>query len=61
MVCITARHGKGPQSEVDPKRNPKPKKVLKPNKNRFGQNPFSSLQSAGMPGNEEADPAPIRV
>jgi hypothetical protein len=46
----------GPTKE----RNPKPKNLPKQNKNRWGRNPFSSLQSAGMPGNEETDPRPIR-
>ncbi|MEY9134984.1 hypothetical protein ACVMII_003886 [Bradyrhizobium diazoefficiens] len=33
-----------------------PMRVIKINPNRFGPNPFFSLQSGGMPGNEETDP-----
>jgi hypothetical protein len=36
------------------------KKTPKLSKARFGPNPFAGLQSAGMPGNEESDPGPIR-
>jgi hypothetical protein len=55
----------GPTKERNPKPKSLPKQnkkrtLPKENKNRWGRIPVSSLQSAGMPGNEETDPGPIR-
>ena len=63
-VCEKARDEQGvyPSSAVKEalKEAQSPKrKSIKLNENRFSPNSYSSLQSAGMPGNEETDPPPI--
>lgn len=45
----------------DHPKSPKLPRKIKLNPNRFGPSPFSGLQSAGMPGNEETDPGPHRL